>query len=136
LVETYQERQPTIRVVSAPETLSLRLDVDRVRVALRNVMENALKYSPTTDPPVEVRIQQDERTALVSVRDYGPGISLEEQTKVFEPFYRVDKSRERTSGGYGLGLSLAKKIMTAHRGNILLTSTPGEGSTFTLQFPL
>lgn len=136
LVGTYQERQSTIRVVSSPEILSLRIDVERVRTALRNVIENALKYSPATGPPVEVRIQRDERAAIVSVRDYGPGIPLEEQAKVFEPFYRVDKSRERTTGGYGLGLSLAKKIMTAHRGDILLTSTPGNGSTFTLQFPL
>jgi signal transduction histidine kinase len=135
LVETYQERQPTIRVVSSPETLSLHIDVERVRIALRNVIENALKYSPATGPPVEVRIQRDERAALVSLRDYGPGIPPEEQAKVFEPFYRVDKSRERTTGGYGLGLSLTKKIMTAHRGELLLTSTPGEGSTFTLQFP-
>jgi len=136
LVGTYQERQPTIRMVSTPETLSLRIDMERVRIALRNVIENALKYSPTTGPPVEVRIQRDESAALVSVRDYGPGIPTEEQAKVFEPFYRVDKSRERTTGGYGLGLSLAKKIMMAHCGDLLLVSTPSEGSTFTLQFPL
>jgi len=136
LVGTYHERQPTIHVVSTPETLLVRIDVERVRIALRNVIENALKYSPTTGLPVEVRVQRDEASALVSVRDYGPGISLEEQARVFEPFYRVDKSRERTTGGYGLGLSLAKKIMTAHRGDILLASAPGEGSTFTLQFPL
>jgi signal transduction histidine kinase len=136
LVGTYQERQPTIRMVSTPETLSLRIDVERVRTALRNVIENALKYSPATGPPVEVRIHRDERAAIVSVRDHGPGIPPEEQARVFEPFYRVDKSRERTTGGYGLGLSLAKKIMTAHRGDIRLASAPGEGSTFTLQFPL
>jgi signal transduction histidine kinase len=136
LVETYRERQPNILVASAPETLSLRLDVERVRIALRNVMENALKYSPAAGPPVEVRIERDERAALVSVRDYGPGIPPEEQARVFEPFYRVDKSRGRATGGYGLGLSLARKIMTAHRGDIRLASTLGEGSTFTLQFPL
>jgi signal transduction histidine kinase len=136
LAWTYQERQPTIRVVSAPETLSLRFDVERVHIALRNVMENALKYSPATGPPVEVRIQRDESAALVSIRDYGPGIPSEEQARVFEPFYRIDKSRERTTGGYGLGLSLAKKIMIAHRGDLLLASAPGDGSTFTLRFPL
>jgi signal transduction histidine kinase len=136
LVETYHERQPTVRLVSSPETLLLRIDVERVRTALRNVIENALKYSPAADPPVEVRIQRDEGSAFVSVHDHGPGIPPEEQARVFEPFYRLDKSRERTTGGYGLGLSLAKKIMTAHRGDILLASAPGEGSTFTLQFPL
>jgi signal transduction histidine kinase len=136
LVETYHERQPTIQLVSTPETLLLRVDVERVRIALRNVLENALKYSPATGPAVGVWVQRDEASAFVSVRDYGPGIPPEEQARVFEPFYRVDKSRERTTGGYGLGLSLAKKIMTAHRGDIVLASAPGEGSTFTLQFPL
>jgi signal transduction histidine kinase len=136
LVGTYQERQPTIRVVSSPEILSLRIDVERVRTALRNVIENALKYSPLTGPSVEVRIHRDEEFAVVSVRDHGPGIAPEEQTKVFEPFYRIDKSRGRTTGGYGLGLNLAKKIMMAHGGDILLASAPGDGSTFTLRFPL
>jgi signal transduction histidine kinase len=118
-------------VISTPETPVVRVDVERVRIALRNVLENALKYSPATGPPVEVRVQRTEVAALVSVRDYGPGIPLEEQARVFEPFYRVDKSRERTTGGYGLGLSLAKKIMTAHRGDLLLVSAPGEGSSDT-----
>jgi signal transduction histidine kinase len=136
VVGAYHERQPTTHVVSTPETLMLRVDGERVRIALRNVLENALKYSPATGPPVEVRVQRDEASALVSVRDYGSGIPSEEQARVFEPFYRVDKSRERTTGGYGLGLSLAKRIMTAHRGDLLLASAPGEGSTFTLRFPL
>lgn len=136
VVETYHERQPIIQLVSTPETLLLRVDVERVRIALRNVLDNALKYSSATGPAVEVRVQRDETSAFVSVRDFGPGIPPEEQARVFQPFYRVDKSRERTTGGYGLGLSLAKKIMTAHHGDILLASTPGEGSTFTLQFPL
>jgi signal transduction histidine kinase len=136
LVATYHERQPRIHVLSTPETVLLHIDVERVRIALRNVIENALKYAPTTGPPVEVQVQRTETAALVSIRDYGPGIPLVEQPRVFEPFFRVDKSRGRTTGGYGLGLSLAKTIMTAHQGDILLSSTPGEGSTFTLQFPL
>ncbi len=136
LIETYHGRQPHIHVLSTPETLVLRLDVERVKIALRNVIENALKYSPPTGLHVEVRVQRTETAALVSVHDYGPGIPAADQPRVFEPFYRVDKSRGRMTGGYGLGLSLVKKIMTAHGGEILLSSTAGEGSTFTLQFPL
>jgi signal transduction histidine kinase len=136
LIEAYHMRQPPIHILSAPETLLLRIDVERVRIALRNVIENALKYAPPNGPPVEVQVQRAETSALVSVHDYGPGIPVAEQARVFEPFYRVDKSRGRATGGYGLGLSLAKKIMAAHGGDILLSSTPGEGSMFTLQFPL
>jgi two-component system phosphate regulon sensor histidine kinase PhoR len=86
--------------------------------------------------PVEVRIEANDHRATVSVRDSGPGIPPEEQALIFEPFYRVDKSRARATGGYGLGLSLVKKIMTAHHGDIAVSSESGKGSTFTLIFPL
>jgi signal transduction histidine kinase len=99
------------------------------------VIDNALKASPAAGPPVEIRVQRDASTVHVSIRDYGLGIAPKDQTRVFEPFYRVDKSRGRDTGGYGLGLSLAKKIMAAHGGDIFLTSEPGQGSTFTLQLP-
>lgn len=135
VVDTYQGRQPAVHLVSTPETLFLQIDTERVRIALRNVIDNALKHSSTTGPPVEIDVQQDSSMASISVRDHGPGIPPEERLRVFEPFYRVDKSRRRDTGGYGLGLSLTKKIMTAHGGDILLTSELGQGSTFTLQFP-
>ena len=135
MVDMYQGRQPVVQLVSTPDTLLLQVDADRLRIALRNVIDNALKYSPATGPPVEIRVQRDTATVRVSIRDHGPGIPAEDQARVFEPFYRVDKSRGRDTGGYGLGLSLTKKIMTAHGGDILLTSEPGQGSTFTLQLP-
>jgi signal transduction histidine kinase len=131
----YQGRQPGVWFTLAPEPLPVNLDVERVRIALRNLIENALKYSPATGPPVEIRVQRDATSVSVSIRDYGPGISPEEQRRVFEPFYRVDKSRGRDTGGYGLGLSLVKTIMVAHGGDILVVSEPGQGSTFTLRFP-
>jgi signal transduction histidine kinase len=134
-VTTYQGRQPAVQLVSTPDTLLLPIDADRIRTALRNVIDNALKASPAAGPPVEIRVQRDASAVRVAIRDYGPGIAPEEQTRVFEPFYRVDKSRGRDTGGYGLGLSLAKKIMAAHGGDIFLTSEPGQGSTFTLQLP-
>jgi signal transduction histidine kinase len=135
VVETYQGRQPAVQFVSAPETLLLQIDGERARIALRNVIDNALKHSSIAGPPVEIRVQQAAHGACISVRDHGPGISPEAQARVFEPFYRVDKSRGRDTGGYGLGLSLAKKIMTAHGGDIVLVSEPGHGSLFTLQLP-
>ena len=136
LAETYSLDGPGVRVMSAPSDAWAKLDGQRVRVALRNVLENALNYSGSGCGPVEVRVEKGVSTVRVSVRDRGPGVPAEEQPLIFEPFYRVDKSRTRSTGGYGLGLSLAKKIMTAHGGDILLTSEPGQGSTFTLRFPL
>jgi signal transduction histidine kinase len=135
VVDMYQGRQPGVQLVSAPATLRLPIDPDRLRIALRNVIDNALKASPATSLPVEIRVQRDTSVVRVSIRDYGPGIAAEDLTRVFEPFYRVDKSRGRDTGGYGLGLSLTKKIMLAHGGDILLVSEPGQGSTFMLQLP-
>lgn len=135
VVSAYQGRQPAVQLVAAPDTLLLEIDADRVRIALRNVVDNALKYTPPIGPPVEIRVFHDAAHASVSVSDHGPGITPEDQAHVFEPFYRVDKSRGRDTGGYGLGLSLTKKIMLAHDGAVLLSSVEGEGSTFTLQLP-
>lgn len=135
IVDAYQGRQLAVQLVSTPARLLLQIDGARVRIALRNVIDNALKHSSATDPPVEIRVRHDASLAYVSVRDHGPGIPSEDQARVFEPFYRVDKSRARDTGGYGLGLSLVKNIMTAHDGDVVLTSEPGQGSTFTLQFP-
>ena len=136
LVETYAGHQPGVRLTAAPAGVRVNLDADRVLVALRNVVDNALKHSPLERGPVEVRIETAGERVQVAVRDQGPGVPPDERALIFEPFYRVDKSRTRTTGGYGLGLSLAKKIMAAHGGDILLISEPGQGSVFVLVFPL
>jgi signal transduction histidine kinase len=136
LVETYHEQAPGVRLVDAPASLSVKLDHQRIHIALRNVLDNALKHTAPEHGAVEVRIEAHAGTVQISVRDYGPGIASTEHAKIFEPFYRVDKSRARTTGGYGLGLSLAKKIMVAHGGDILLASQVGRGSTFILTVPV
>jgi two-component system sensor histidine kinase SenX3 len=69
------------------------------------------------------------------VTDQGVGIPADEQSRVFERFYRVDESRDRTTGGTGLGLSLVKHIALSHRGEVTLFSQPGVGSTFTMRLP-
>ncbi len=69
------------------------------------------------------------------MEDSGVGIPLTDQEKVFEPFYRVDKSRTKATGGYGLGLSLCREIMRAHGGEISLESEPGKGTRVILEFP-
>ncbi len=136
VAEDYSSAGAGVRVGSAPASVLLKLDRDRIRMALRNVIENAVKHSSPERGPVDVRIEQENSAVKVSVQDHGPGIPPDEQPLIFEPFYRVDKSRTRETGGYGLGLSMAKTIMTAHGGGIFLSSAPGQGSTFTLTFPI
>lgn len=99
--------------------------------ALVNLLDNAIKYSPP-NTCVRVRAERVGQEALIHVIDQGPGIASEHHTRIFERFYRVDKSRSRKLGGTGLGLSIVKNVMNAHGGRVELTSAPGKGSTFTL----
>ncbi len=135
LVASYASAGPGVRLMASPENLQLSLDRHRVQIALRNLIENAMKYSRPEFGPVTLRIGTTSDAALATVEDFGLGISIDEQTRIFEPFYRIDPSRTRDTGGYGLGLSLVKKIMTAHGGDVLLESERDRGSTFTLKFP-
>lgn len=135
VVKHYAGQGPGVSVASAPRHVTLKLDPRLVGIALRNVVDNALKHSARDGGPVEARVEVNASSIEISIRDHGPGIPAEEQARVFEPFYRVDKSRTRETGGYGLGLSLAKRIMVAHGGDIRLDSRPGRGSIFTLTMP-
>lgn len=113
----------------------VRADRARVRKVLANVIDNAMKYSPEGAKPVQVRIEADGEEVKVRIEDRGVGIPESELPKIFEPFYRVDRSRSRETGGYGLGLSLCKRIMEAHGGSIAISSREGEGTEVTLAFP-
>jgi signal transduction histidine kinase len=111
------------------------VDPERIRMMLRNVVDNALKYSRGQTRPVAIRLGSNRGHPVVTIEDFGEGIPGDDLAMVFEPFYRVDKSRHRGTGGYGLGLSLCRKIMTAHGGSIKVQSRLGEGTTFTIEFP-
>lgn len=118
-----------------PGGAPVRADKARVRKVLANILDNAVKYSRGSGRPVEVRLESGPEGAVVRVEDHGPGIPEAELPKIFEPFYRVDRSRSRDTGGYGLGLSLCKRIMEAHGGSISIASREGEGAEVSLAFP-
>jgi heavy metal sensor kinase len=105
-----------------------------LRQALLNLLDNAIKYSPR-GTRVILEAGWARGDAFVAVKDQGPGIAAEHRERVFERFYRIDKSRSREMGGAGLGLSLAKWTAEAHGGRIELESEEGGGSTFRLVFP-
>lgn len=98
-----------------------------------NLCDNAIKYNQPGGR-VKVTVAQKSGEVLLSVQDTGIGISPEHQEKVFERFYRVDKSHSRQSGGTGLGLSIVKHAVAYHKAEIQLESTPGKGTTKTIQF--
>ncbi len=135
LAESYASVGPGVQLVSAPQYVRLPLDPHRVQIAIRNVIDNAVKYSRPEFGPVTLHIEVNKDSAFVTVKDHGIGIPVEDQSRIFEPFYRIDPSRTKNTGGYGLGLSLVKKIMVAHGGEVFVKSEPNHGSTFTLKFP-
>ena len=117
------------------EAIRGTFDADRIEQVLNNLIDNAVKYSPP-DKPVEVRIERQFNEATIRVRDQGPGISKEEQELIFKRFYRAHSEDASETGGLGLGLYIAHKIVTRHGGRLWLESRPGEGSTFYLTLPL
>jgi heavy metal sensor kinase len=114
-------------VVMGDETLLRRLT--------EILLDNAFKYTPSPGS-VRLSLKQNTDRACISVQDSGAGIAHEDQGRIFERFYRVDKARSRAHGGTGLGLAIAQWIVLQHRGTITVESRPGEGATFRVELPL
>ena len=105
-----------------------------IRQALINLMSNALRYTPENGWVV-VSLAQEGREVVVSVSDTGIGIAKEDLARVFSRFWRSDASRERESGGLGVGLAVTKEIIDRHHGFICVESELGKGTKFTLHIP-
>ena len=114
--------------------LNADIDPDLIREAVVNLMSNAMRYTDE-DGWVMVTVRQDKSDVLIAVQDTGIGIAKEDIPQTFSRFWRSDVSRERVSGGLGVGLSLTKEIVDKHNGTILVESELGKGTTFTLRIP-
>lgn len=134
-IERTGDRPPGVRLAVAPGRLVVPVDADGVRTVLRNLIDNAIKYSLPDSRPVEVSLVGGAESAVVRITDDGPGLPEGDLEKAFEPFYRGDPSRSRSTGGYGLGLSICRGIMEAHGGTIAIEPGAGRGATIVLWFP-
>jgi signal transduction histidine kinase len=132
---TFEGQIPGIRFENVPETFQTFVDTEQIETVLKNLLANALKYSTVGNAPVEICLKKSDAGTLIEIQDRGPGIQDEELDLIFEPFYRTDKSRNRKTGGYGLGLSLCKTIIEAHGGTIDVQSNTGKGTMFSLHLP-
>jgi two-component system sensor histidine kinase SenX3 len=121
-------------VVGGKLTLPVYGDQDLLMTALRNLIDNAIRYAPERTK-IGVGLRSREGLAVISVTDQGPGIPPEDQERIFERFYRVDAARSRQTGGTGLGLSIVKHVVAQHGGEVSVWSQPGQGSTFTVRLP-
>lgn len=129
------DQPPGVRLHDLPESAQAFLDPERAKTVLRNVIDNAVKYSKESSAPVRISVCREGDFVCVEIQDDGVGVPEQDLPFVFEPFYRVDRSRSRETGGFGLGLSLCKAIMEAHDGSISMQSTEGEGTLVHLRFP-
>lgn len=124
-------------VVDLPESLgNVMADPVLLRRVIDNLLENAHKYTDKPDRPIKLSAKVDGASVVIAVADRGIGISEEDQQRLFEPFFRVDRSRSRATGGLGLGLLLARQIVEAHGGKLAITSVLNEGTTATVTLPI
>lgn len=107
-----------------------------VRRVIDNLLDNAHKYSKGGDDPIDVRASTDGGAIVVEVKDHGVGIARGDLDRVFEPFFRSDRSRTRATGGLGLGLALAKRVVDAHGGGIAIDSELGVGTVVRVRLPV
>ena len=117
-----------------PEAETLLADPDGVRLVLRNLIDNALRYTPPSGR-ITLRSRVEEEGIALQVEDNGSGVSREHLSRVFERFYRVDPSRSRAEGGTGLGLAIVRHTVEAHGGRVGIESELGEGTRVTAWFP-
>jgi two-component system OmpR family sensor kinase len=134
VVSSLQTLRPDtpIAFASGDRTALVRGNENELHDAVANIVENAVKYAP--DSQVDVRVRGEGDLAVVEVSDSGPGIPLEEQTQVFDRFYR-GRDRSDSAEGFGLGLAIAKRAVERAGGGISLWSVPGQGSRFSIRIP-
>ncbi|BAY27493.1 two-component sensor histidine kinase [Calothrix sp. NIES-2100] len=132
MAQKYSDRQ--IIIESINHTIEVKADYNRLKQVLLNLIDNAVKYSES-DSPVIVKLNHQGEEAIIQVCDQGHGIPLKHQSRIFERFYRVDETRNRSTGGSGLGLSIVKTLLESMGGSVSVRSRLGEGSVFTVSLP-
>ena len=122
-------------VTSRMDSMTISADRNMMKQVLRILCDNAVKYSgPDSTITLSCTREQD-HTCCLSVKDEGQGIAQDELPKIFDRFYRSDKARQSETGGHGLGLSIARIIVVAHKGKLRVRSKPGSGSVFSIILP-
>jgi two-component system OmpR family sensor kinase len=138
-----QDAVADARVVAPQREISLMAaapvivngDDTRLRQVLGNLVRNAIVHTPL-HTSIEVAVSTEDGIGRVTVADHGPGLTSDDLSHIFEPFYRADPSRSRDSGGAGLGLSIVSAVVSAHGGHVKVSQTVGGGATFEVDLPL
>lgn len=135
LSKSISEKSLEVTLPLSTEEVIIEGDSDRLNQILLNLIANSINYT-SEGGKIDISMEVTEDNVHIYISDTGIGIPEESVPRVFERFYRVDKARSRNSGGTGLGLAIVKHLVDSHQGDITVTSTEGEGTTFTVTFPL
>jgi signal transduction histidine kinase len=135
IVHLMSSRKPGLELKPRRDNLVIGADLRRLSMMFGNIIDNALRYSEHQIYPVVLRIIRLKEGIKVSIRDFGCGIPAQDLPYIFEPFYRVDPSRSKETGGYGIGFFLSKRIAEAHGAKIHICSSEGKGTEVTVIFP-
>lgn len=135
LDDFFTRERDRIRLALPEEPFIADIDEARIALLLKNLIGNALRYTAPEDGPVEVSVSRQANDLVLCVRDHGPGIPDEQIEHIGEPFYRSDPSRNRESGGTGLGLYLANLVVQVHGGTLKLLDAGGQGTSFEARIP-
>ena len=133
-VDAFRASRVKIHVAAPEAGIPVRADPRRLAQVLRNVLQNAITHTPV-DGSITVTIRGDTDATVIEIADTGEGIPTEHLPLIWERFYRVDASRDRATGGMGLGLALTKRLVEGMGGTIAVVSEVGVGTTFTVRLP-
>lgn len=134
IITSFKGRQPAISFHQPATDVIVSLDPKQIKTVLENLLENAIKYSTPQSDPILLTLSSSKKETTITVVDNGIGIPEENLAFIFEPFYRVDPSRSKETGGFGLGLSICKRIMDAHEGTLSIQSQAEKGTSITMIF--
>lgn len=132
----HRHKPPGTDYSSPKEKIYCDCDPHSLTTVFSNCIDNALKYSDFQKIPVQIELTHSDSYAIITISDHGTGIADHELDSIFQPFYRIDSSRSRKTGGFGLGLAISKNILDAHGGTISASSKKQSGTTLTLRLPL
>jgi two-component system phosphate regulon sensor histidine kinase PhoR len=130
-----EKKKQALQVFLPEKTIELNADPKQLSDALINLLDNAVKYTQDQGT-IELMVRRNSGSVLLEVRDNGQGIAADQLPRIFERFYRIDKSRSREMGGTGLGLAIVKHAIENHGGTVSVRSDVGRGSTFTISLPV
>ena len=129
------EQRKVVLLYEQVRPVQIEADEIKLSLAISNIVENGIKYTPRGGT-VKVVVDSDHQFLFITIQDTGIGIPEEEQDKIFNRFYRVDKTRDRETGGTGLGLAISRSTVLLHNGSIRVNSKADEGSVFVMRIPL